>query len=653
MALGFEKKIIECEGLKKCGEITTMLSLGKKEFYLNCEFCDYSFLELENFMQHMYEDHLPEITLKNFDQSPREHYPNFEEDSKEILQNLVDDEMEIEANPECGKTEDTDYVLRDFERVEIEVDTNENNNSVEPKEVISNKEYISEDNKESQHSDGAKAPVVSEKFKYESEPEVESDIIDSEDETRLSKCNREKKLIENNEHRTFIIELIEVYHSLGALWDSKCPAYTDRLIRSQQYDSLLAKYRERYPNATKDDVRQKIFKLRATFRRESKQLSPKMKSQLYYFEAMRFLLKNEKKSGDNRLEQRLNRKREHSSPLHTRTIPYSLLNDDQVVILAKIYEKYPCLWDENDITYRFGNRRREALGSLNEEFNNETRLNLEKNDLDREILCLRKTCSKEKKAKIMCKQKKLVYRPTCPFHKDIEFLEVDVNPFECQICGKVISGSCIYKIHVASHDGSLPFKCHICGHGFKLTTNLTVHLRRHVQDFTYSCKLCNKPCATTTELKVHMRYHTGEKPFVCDICGNKFNTASKFDTHKRRHENRPRHRCEICAKGFYTMTLYREHMSVHRNIRDQMCDVCNKGFKNRMQLKQHKRIHDPVKKFVCKLCDKRFAQFAGLSGHMKSHGTKLTAKKTSAEMDNITGIFLSDNTEDANAAKKV
>lgn len=86
MALGFEKQIIECSKLKKCGEITTLLSVGKKEFFLNCEFCDYSFLQLENFMQHICEDHLIELNQ-----------PKLEEEGNEIDQ--YDEEIEeLEAS---------------------------------------------------------------------------------------------------------------------------------------------------------------------------------------------------------------------------------------------------------------------------------------------------------------------------------------------------------------------------------------------------------------------------------------------------------------------------------------------------------------------------------------------------------------------------
>uniref|UniRef100_A0A034VR27 Uncharacterized protein n=1 Tax=Bactrocera dorsalis TaxID=27457 RepID=A0A034VR27_BACDO len=58
MEIQMEKDKIECADLKKCGEITTQLSIGHKEFFLNCGFCHYTFLQLGDFIQHICADHM-------------------------------------------------------------------------------------------------------------------------------------------------------------------------------------------------------------------------------------------------------------------------------------------------------------------------------------------------------------------------------------------------------------------------------------------------------------------------------------------------------------------------------------------------------------------------------------------------------------------
>lgn len=312
-------------------------------------------------------------------------------------------------------------------------------------------------------------------------------------------------------------------------------------------------------------------------------------------------------------------------------LPTPLLTDDLYVVLAKLYKKFPCLWDENDITYRFNNRRRDALECIHNDFNLETGLCVTQKELEIEIAKLRKICSNEKKQKLRCKRNKTVYKSPYSYYNHIAFVEVNVAPYECSICEEIIFSLGQYKIHLSTHDGSLPYKCHICGHEFKMVANLTVHLRRHVHDYTYNCEICNKSCATSTDLKIHIRSHTGEKPYICDICGKRLRTASLFSTHMRRHQNRPIYNCEFCDKPFYTKGLLREHMNVHVKVRDKICNVCKKGFVSDKQLRQHKHIHDEEKKYVCKICKKRFAQHAGLSGHMKSHGTSLANVKKSLD----------------------
>ncbi|XP_017467864.1 PREDICTED: zinc finger protein 677-like, partial [Rhagoletis zephyria] len=306
--------------------------------------------------------------------------------------------------------------------------------------------------------------------------------------------------------------------------------------------------------------------------------------------------------------------------------PEIVLSDEQFIDLAKRYETHPCLWNENEIAYRFTNRRREALENILQEFNLKFDINLTKPDLEKEISRLRKICSYEKNQKIECKQSKSIYKPTCRFYEHLAFAEVDVNPFECSVCGNLLPSQTQYKIHLASHDGSLPYKCIVCGHGFQESANLTVHLRRHAQDYKYTCEVCNRPIATTTELKAHMLIHTGERPYVCDVCGKSFKMLYDFKEHLLRHEERKIHKCTICPKAFYNRSMFREHKATHLKVRDKICSVCNKGFTTRKQLRQHKDIHDAEKKFVCKICGKRFAQSAGLCGHIKSHGTALSSK---------------------------
>lgn len=103
------------------------------------------------------------------------------------------------------------------------------------------------------------------------------------------------------DERKFLLEFIEEYRSLLALWCVTNPYYYNRNKKNEEYEKLLCKYRERFPDADKNDVIKKINSLRTNFRREVKKIDASTKSEigvevaepsLWYFDEMKFLLQH-------------------------------------------------------------------------------------------------------------------------------------------------------------------------------------------------------------------------------------------------------------------------------------------------------------------------------------------------------------------------
>ncbi|XP_020714383.1 zinc finger protein 660 isoform X2 [Ceratitis capitata] len=569
---------IECSDLKKCGEIATLLSVGKPEFFLNCGFCEYTFLQLDNFIAHMYNDHITEFPATELKKETTEEDEMLNECSTDTLESVAQEEY-----------------LKEFERVEIELDTSDANILNDNKECLS-KEFDEQENESKATLTGRIQRNQNFQLNLNRGDEIESSEKEYKRPQEQSMRKRPSKISHNR--RNAIREKYKLNKDeLESQRDLEMEI-SEEVIDTKKYrnesDLDDTKMSNNYDETDDDDFLQDFD--------ESEDVDePQTKSKM----------KTQKRIAD------------------------SVLDDKQFLILTEIYKSYTCLWNEVDIAYRFKNRREEAIKSLHEEFNSKSGLSLLQKDVEREIALLREICSIEKKEKLNSKRHNVKYRPKCPFYKNIAYIEVDVSPFECSICGKRLPALGHYKTHVASHDGSLPFKCHLCGHGFQVGANLTVHLRRHVQDYIYKCEICNKPCATTTELKIHMRSHTGEKPFICSVCGQKHGTSSHLLVHMLRHNNKRPHKCKICSKAFFESGTLKEHMMVHTKIRNIICDICHKGFKSKTHLYQHKLIHNKEKRYECNICKKRFAQPAGLSGHMKTHGTKLSANvsKINTEMN--------------------
>ena len=99
--------------------------------------------------------------------------------------------------------------------------------------------------------------------------------------------------------RKFILEVIDIYRELPALWKITCDDYSNCGKREAAYNTLLEKYRERYEDATKEDVKKKLNALRTNFRKELKKVIDSEKSgagienvyesSLWYYDAMMFL----------------------------------------------------------------------------------------------------------------------------------------------------------------------------------------------------------------------------------------------------------------------------------------------------------------------------------------------------------------------------
>jgi len=102
-----------------------------------------------------------------------------------------------------------------------------------------------------------------------------------------------------DEERQFILEVIDVYRELPALWKVTCEDYSNRRKKDVAYNTLLEKYRERYEDATKEDVKKKLNALRTNFRKELKKVIDSetsgaggeyvYESSLWYYDAMLFL----------------------------------------------------------------------------------------------------------------------------------------------------------------------------------------------------------------------------------------------------------------------------------------------------------------------------------------------------------------------------
>jgi hypothetical protein len=70
------------------------------------------------------------------------------------------------------------------------------------------------------------------------------------------------------EDRRFIISCIHVYRDLTALWNVKSKDYSVRKNKNYTFEILHQKYKEKYPEVGREDVKKKYNSLRETRKRE-------------------------------------------------------------------------------------------------------------------------------------------------------------------------------------------------------------------------------------------------------------------------------------------------------------------------------------------------------------------------------------------------
>ncbi|XP_047000013.1 uncharacterized protein LOC124615887 [Schistocerca americana] len=104
------------------------------------------------------------------------------------------------------------------------------------------------------------------------------------------------------DERIHLLKCIQVYRSLPALWKVKSVEYKNKDIKNESYNILLKVFQERYPSATKEDLKRKFNSLRTNFRKELRKVNDRQsvsgledtcQSTMWYFEEMKFLIDQE------------------------------------------------------------------------------------------------------------------------------------------------------------------------------------------------------------------------------------------------------------------------------------------------------------------------------------------------------------------------
>ncbi|XP_058060996.1 myoneurin-like [Anopheles bellator] len=137
--------------------------------------------------------------------------------------------------------------------------------------------------------------------------------------------------------------------------------------------------------------------------------------------------------------------------------------------------------------------------------------------------------------------------------------------------------------------------CQICGKVLSNSATFRVHMKMHLQDKNLVCNICHRRFYVKQELKVHMESIHEQKVFACSICDLKCRWRKSLNRHMQLHEENPyKHKCNHCEQAFARPHQLRIHVMKHTGDR-VYCEECGTGYRHNYMLTQHKiRKHGHV-----------------------------------------------------------
>ncbi|XKL69645.1 hypothetical protein PGB90_007414 [Kerria lacca] len=174
-----------------------------------------------------------------------------------------------------------------------------------------------------------------------------------------------------------------------------------------------------------------------------------------------------------------------------------------------------------------------------------------------------------------------------------EKLSSEHKTHSCYVCGKTLSSTSSYYVHMKQHSGHKPYHCPMCDVSFCRKPYLEVHLRTHTGERPFQCNICSKRFTQKSSLNIHKRAHTGERPYSCDICDKKFAVKSYVDAHRWTHIFEKPLSCEKCQIPFNSKSQYVLHMRSHSSSLTYECP-CGRTFTKDSYLIRHQiKVHHP------------------------------------------------------------
>ncbi|XP_071553122.1 uncharacterized protein [Temnothorax nylanderi] len=197
-----------------------------------------------------------------------------------------------------------------------------------------------------------------------------------------------------------------------------------------------------------------------------------------------------------------------------------------------------------------------------------------------------------------------------------------IKEYICHQCGKAFTSSHNLEVHNIVHTGYKPYMCKICSKAFARKAEIRDHERTHTGEKPYQCEFCGATFSQRSNLQSHKRAtHYNDKRYKCDDCGKGFKRRRLLDYHiKAVHTGERPYKCDVCGATFVYPEHFKKHRRIHTGEKPYLCEVCGKAFNSRDNRNAHRFIHSDKKPYECLVCGMGFMRKPLLYAHMQTQG---------------------------------
>jgi len=192
-------------------------------------------------------------------------------------------------------------------------------------------------------------------------------------------------------------------------------------------------------------------------------------------------------------------------------------------------------------------------------------------------------------------------------------------------------------------DDGGPYECHLCGLVVSQKSTMDMHKTQvHVNESFYACEFCSATRIHWSEFYAHQCTNTESKPLVCPECQKTVSTKKQLSIHEEVHALQRRFATKKLNNYFARKLDEAEDPVTDWGSKPFICGVCGKPFGKLYEVEYHEKLHSEERPppNVCNNCGLRYINKNDLNKHtMKGCNVEYSRKTQPPPPDQSSSFF--------------